>query len=197
MGVHLNVDDFKRVLSPDQPLSPQGYSWHYSVMPLAHGCWRCWFKMPPDLSAGMVLVGSVASGTASKRDLSGEGDVALSVTIFIGLHAGRRGRHTTTTRLQCRCPYSSRRDGYAAEHSTDCGHSTTLGLVIHHLLPRVVKVVNLISPAFSMVHFGNHQRGGRGFSFTYRLRRFAVIIAVILHNTLWPAWRLLRTSVRF
>ncbi len=38
--------------------------------------------MPPDLTAGMVLVGSVASGTASNVMIYlARGDVALSVTI--------------------------------------------------------------------------------------------------------------------
>ena len=31
------------------------------------------FRMPPDLSAGMVLVGSVASGTASNVMIYGQG----------------------------------------------------------------------------------------------------------------------------
>lgn len=40
------------------------------------------FHMPPELSAGMVLVGSVASGTASNVMIFlAKGDVALSVTI--------------------------------------------------------------------------------------------------------------------
>ena len=40
------------------------------------------FNMPPELSAGMVLVGSVASGTASNVMIYlAKGDVALSVTI--------------------------------------------------------------------------------------------------------------------
>ncbi|ONF75406.1 bile acid:sodium symporter [Salmonella enterica subsp. enterica serovar Typhimurium] len=81
MGVHLNVDDFKRVLSRPAPVAA-GIFLHYLVMPLAAWLLALLFKMPPDLSAGMVLVGSVASGTASNVMIYlAKGDVALSVTI--------------------------------------------------------------------------------------------------------------------
>ncbi len=49
--------------------------------------------MPPDLAAGMILVGSVASGTASNVMIYlAKGDVALSVTISVGFGTGRRVR---------------------------------------------------------------------------------------------------------
>ena len=62
MGVHLKLDDFKRVLSRPAPVAA-GIFLHYLVMPLAAWLLAILFNMPPDLSAGMVLVGSVASGT--------------------------------------------------------------------------------------------------------------------------------------
>jgi BASS family bile acid:Na+ symporter len=81
MGVHLKIDDFKRVLSRPAPVAA-GIFLHYLVMPLAAWLLAMIFKMPPDLSAGMVLVGSVASGTASNVMIYlAKGDVALSVTI--------------------------------------------------------------------------------------------------------------------
>ena len=67
MGVHLKVDDFKRVLSRPAPVAA-GIFLHYLVMPLAAWILALAFNMPPELSAGMVLVGSVASGTASTPD---------------------------------------------------------------------------------------------------------------------------------
>ncbi len=51
MGVHLNVDDFKRVLS-DQPPVAAGYSCTHLVMLPAAWLLALLFKMPPDLSAG-------------------------------------------------------------------------------------------------------------------------------------------------
>ena len=51
-------------------------------MPLAAWAIAKLLRMPPDLTAGMVLIGSVASGTASNVMIYlARGDVALSVTI--------------------------------------------------------------------------------------------------------------------
>ena len=81
MGVHLKIDDFKRVLSRPAPVLA-GTFLHYLVMPFAAWLLALIFHMPPELSAGMVLVGSVASGTASNVMIYlAKGDVALSVTI--------------------------------------------------------------------------------------------------------------------
>ncbi|MBB5193659.1 BASS family bile acid:Na+ symporter [Silvimonas terrae] len=81
MGLTLTVADFKRVLTRPAPVAA-GIVLHYLVMPLAAWCLAKAFNMPPELATGMILVGSVASGTASNVIiyLAG-GDVALSVTI--------------------------------------------------------------------------------------------------------------------
>ncbi|GGP26658.1 ketopantoate/pantoate/pantothenate transporter PanS [Silvimonas amylolytica] len=81
MGLTLTLDDFRRVLTRPAPVAA-GIVLHYLVMPLAAWCLAKAFNMPPDLATGMILVGSVASGTASNVIiyLAG-GDVALSVTI--------------------------------------------------------------------------------------------------------------------
>lgn len=81
MGVSLAPADFGRILRRPAPVLA-GVGLHYLVMPLA--AWaiaRC-LALPPDVGTGLVLVGCVASGTASNVMiyLSG-GDVALSVSI--------------------------------------------------------------------------------------------------------------------
>jgi BASS family bile acid:Na+ symporter len=80
-GVTLTVADFRRVLVQPGPVLA-GLGLHYLIMPLAAWAIAHALGMPPDLVVGMVLVGSVASGTGSTVMvfLSG-GDVALSVTI--------------------------------------------------------------------------------------------------------------------
>jgi BASS family bile acid:Na+ symporter len=81
MGLTLTTDDFHRVLARPAPVFA-GIGLHYLVMPLAAWLLARLFHMPPDLTAGMVLVGSVASGTASNVIIYlARGDVALSVTI--------------------------------------------------------------------------------------------------------------------
>lgn len=81
MGATLTFADFRRVLVQPGPVIA-GVAIHYIVMPLAAFVLARVFNMPPELTAGMILVGSVASGTASTLMVYiSRGDVALSVTI--------------------------------------------------------------------------------------------------------------------
>jgi bile acid:Na+ symporter, BASS family len=81
MGATLTFADFRRVLTRPGPVIA-GIGIHYLVMPLAAFILARIFDMPPELTAGMILVGSVASGTASTLMVYiARGDVALSVTI--------------------------------------------------------------------------------------------------------------------
>ena len=81
MGVTLSLDDFRRVLTRPGPVLA-GTFLHYLVMPAAAYGLAKIMHMPADLAAGMILVGSVASGTASNVMIYlAKGDVALSVTI--------------------------------------------------------------------------------------------------------------------
>ena len=81
MGVTLKLEDFRRVITRPAPVLA-GVGLHYLIMPLAAWAIARLLHMPPDLSAGMVLVGSVASGTASTVMVYlSRGDVALAVTM--------------------------------------------------------------------------------------------------------------------
>jgi len=81
MGMTLTPADFKRVAKQPAPVAA-GIGLHYLIMPLAAWLIAKLLHMPPDLAVGMVLVGSVASGTASTVMVYiAKGDVALSVTI--------------------------------------------------------------------------------------------------------------------
>lgn len=92
MGVHLKLDDFKRVLSRPAPVAA-GIFLHYLVMPLAAWVLALLFHMPPELSAGMVLVGSVASGTASNVMIYGERRCRAVGNHLFRFYAGWRGCH--------------------------------------------------------------------------------------------------------
>ncbi len=81
MGVTLRPADFRRVARRPGPVAA-GIVLHYLIMPLAAWAIAKLLQMPPDLAVGMVLVGSVASGTSSTVMVYlADGDVALSVTI--------------------------------------------------------------------------------------------------------------------
>lgn len=83
MGVTLQFEDFSRVLKRPLPIAA-GLVLHYLVMPLAAWMIARVLHMPAEIQAGMVLVGCVASGTASNvMVFLAKGDVALSVTISV------------------------------------------------------------------------------------------------------------------
>ena len=151
MGVTLNIDDFKRVLTRPAPVIA-GTFLHYLVMPLAAWGLAKLFHMPPDLSAGMILVGSVASGTASNVMIYlAKGDVALSVTIssvsaLVGVFATPLlTRFYVDTHIQVDVV------GMLLSIIKIVVIPIGLGLIIHHSMNSVVRRVEPYLPAFSMV----------------------------------------------
>ncbi|AUY26820.1 MAG: ketopantoate/pantoate/pantothenate transporter PanS [Mixta calida] len=151
MGVTLNIDDFKRVLVRPAPVIA-GTFLHYLVMPLAAWLLAKLFQMPPDLAAGMILVGSVASGTASNVMIYlAKGDVALSVTIssvsaLVGVFAT-----PLLTRLYVDTHVEVDVVGMLLSIVKIVAIPIALGLLVHHTLNRLVKRVEPWLPAFSMV----------------------------------------------
>ncbi|BDH47559.1 sodium transporter [Salmonella enterica subsp. enterica serovar Choleraesuis] len=150
MGVHLKLSDFRRVLTRPAPVIACTFL-HYLVMPLAAWLLAMAFKMPPDLATGMVLVGSVASGTASNVMIYlAKGDVALSVTIssvstLVGVFAT-----PLLTRLYVDAHVSVDVMGMLLSILQIVLVPITLGLIIHALFPRAVARVEPWLPLFSM-----------------------------------------------
>lgn len=81
MGITLNISDFKEVImNPKEVLV--GVSIQFLFMPLLGFTSAELFKMPPELAAGMVLVGSCPGGTASNVLVYlSKGNVPLSITM--------------------------------------------------------------------------------------------------------------------
>ena len=155
-------------------------------MPLAAWLLALIFHMPPELSAGMVLVGSVASGTASNVMIFlAKGDVALSVTIssvstLVGVVAT-----PLLTRLYVDAHIQVDVMGMLLSILQIVVIPIALGLVVHHLLPKVVKAVEPFLPAFSMVCIlAIICAVVAGSASHIASVGFVVIIAVILHNTI-------------
>jgi BASS family bile acid:Na+ symporter len=81
LGITLTFGDFRRVIVQPGPVIA-GVLIHYLVMPLAAWLIARGLGMQPELTTGMILVGSVASGTGSTLMVFlAKGDVALSITI--------------------------------------------------------------------------------------------------------------------
>lgn len=185
MGVTLNVSDFKRVLTRPAPVIA-GTLLHYLVMPLAAWGLAKLFHMPPDLSAGMILVGSVASGTASNVMIYlAKGDVALSVTIssvsaLVGVFATPLlTKFYVDTHIQVDVV------GMLLSIVKIVVIPISLGLIIHHTMNGIVKRVEPWLPAFSMVCIlliiSTVVAGSQSFIGSVGLM---VMSAVILHNAL-------------
>ncbi|MHA7848816.1 ketopantoate/pantoate/pantothenate transporter PanS [Serratia sp. D1N4] len=183
MGVTLRLGDFKRVLSRPGPVAA-GIFLHYLIMPLAAWILAILFRMPPDLSAGMVLVGSVASGTASNVIIYlAKGDVALSVTIsavstLVGVFAT-----PLLTRLYVDAKISVDIMGMLLSILQIVVIPIGLGLIIHHTFTKTVKRVEPFLPALSMVCIvtiiSAVVAGSQSHIASVGL---VVIVAVILHN---------------
>ncbi|KJY91449.1 bile acid:sodium symporter [Vibrio neptunius] len=81
MGLTLSLDDFKRLTSSAKAVAV-GLLLQFSVMPLSALLIAKAFDMSTALTIGMVLVGSVAGGTASNVICYlAKGNVALSITM--------------------------------------------------------------------------------------------------------------------
>ncbi|GGN52283.1 MULTISPECIES: bile acid:sodium symporter family protein [Oceanobacillus] len=81
MGLTLTVDDFKGVfLAPKSVLI--GVVAQYTIMPLTAFALAYAFNLPPEIAAGVILVGCCPGGTSSNvMTFMAKGNTALSVTI--------------------------------------------------------------------------------------------------------------------
>ncbi len=184
MGVHLKLEDFKRVLSrPARRCGDISALSGDAARRLAAGA-------AVSYAAGafrrMVLVGSVASGTASNVMIFlAKGDVALSVTIssvstLVGVVAT-----PLLTRLYVDAHIQVDVMGMLLSILQIVVIPIALGLIVHHLLPKVVKAVEPFLPAFSMVCIlAIISAVVAGSAAHIASVGLVVIIAVILHNTI-------------
>ncbi|MEZ2350123.1 bile acid:sodium symporter family protein [Caballeronia sp. RCC_10] len=151
MGVTLSIDDFRRVFTRPAPVIA-GIVLHYLVMPLAAWVIAKLLRMPPDLTAGMVLVGSVASGTASNVIIYlARGDVALSVTIsalstLVGVFAT-----PLLTRLYVDASIAVDVHGMLMSILQIVALPIIVGLIVNRLFGKFVRKIEPVLPIISMV----------------------------------------------
>ncbi len=151
MGVTLSFADFQRVFTRPAPVIA-GIVLHYLVMPLAAWAIARALHMPPDLTAGMVLVGSVASGTASNVMIYlARGDVALSVTIsalstLVGVFAT-----PLLTRLYVDASIVVDVRGMLLSILQIVGLPIVIGLVVNRCFGALVRRIEPVLPLVSMV----------------------------------------------
>ncbi len=187
MGVTLSINDFRRVFTRPAPVVA-GIVLHYLVMPLAAWVIAKALHMPPDLTAGMVLVGSVASGTASNVMIYlARGDVALSVTIsalstLVGVFAT-----PLLTRLYVDASIAVDVHGMLISILQIVALPIVVGLVVNHLASKLVRKIEPVLPLVSMVSIlliiaavvGGTQKSIASVGLVVGL---VVALGVVLHN---------------
>jgi len=81
MGTKLSTADFVRVFVMPWPVFV-GVTLHYTVMPITGYAIAKLFGFPPEVAAGVILIGSVSSGAASNlMAFLARANVALAVTV--------------------------------------------------------------------------------------------------------------------
>jgi BASS family bile acid:Na+ symporter len=81
MGTELSMKDFARVLSMPKGIIV-GVVCHYTIMPLVGFCIASLFNFPPEIAAGIILVGCCPSGLASNvMSYLSRANLALSVSV--------------------------------------------------------------------------------------------------------------------
>ncbi|WP_272517774.1 MULTISPECIES: ketopantoate/pantoate/pantothenate transporter PanS [unclassified Providencia] len=183
MGVTLRISDFKRVVTRPAPVIICTFI-HYLIMPLAAWLLAKAFDIPADLAVGMILVGSVASGTASNVMIYlARGDVALSVTIssvstLVGVFAT-----PLLTLLYADTSISVNVMGMLLSILQIVIIPIIAGLVIHHLFSEIVKKIEPFLPSLSMICIlAIISAVVAGSQSHIASVGFMVAIAVVLHN---------------
>jgi BASS family bile acid:Na+ symporter len=183
MGLTLRLEDFSRVLVRPAPVAA-GLALHYLIMPLAAWLIAKALHMPPDLAAGMILVGSVASGTASTvMVFLSRGDVALAVTIstlstVVGVVAT-----PLLTRFYMSADIAVDSWGLLKSILQIVALPIAAGLLVSHVLPRLVTglkpVLPLVSMAAILLIIGAVVGGTQA---SIAVMGPLVLVGVVLHN---------------
>jgi BASS family bile acid:Na+ symporter len=183
MGITLSAADFLRVFTRPAPVVA-GIVLHYLVMPLAAWAIAKTLRMSPDLATGLVLVGSVASGTASNVIIYlARGDVALSVTIsalstLVGVFAT-----PLLTRLYVDASIAVDVHSMLMSILQIVALPIMVGLVVNHLFHKWVRRIEPTLPLVSMIAIlmaiATVVSGAQK---SIASAGFVVLLGVVLHN---------------
>ena len=151
MGITLSVDDFRRVLQRPRTIAA-GFAAQYLIMPfLGWGVAR-WLKLDAPFAVGLILVACCPGGTASNVVCYiAKADVALSVLMTTCSTFGA----VFMTPLLTKWLASTYVQVDAWRLFLDTVQivllPVLLGLVVHHLFPRLVKAVLPAAPLVSVL----------------------------------------------
>ncbi len=151
MGITLSAGDFARVLEMPQPIL-LGFLAQFSIMPLLGWTIASTFGLPTDLAVGIILVSCCPGGTASNVvTYIARANLALSLLMTMCSTFGAILLTPLLTKWLVgeRLPVDAR--GLFETTVQVVLLPVVAGIVLHHLLPRLVKRITPISPLVSVI----------------------------------------------
>ncbi|CAA2154755.1 Pantothenate precursors transporter PanS [Methylobacterium brachiatum] len=182
LGVTLTPADFGRILARPAPVAT-GVVVHYLVMPAAWAIAHA-LGMGTELTTGMVLVGSVASGTSSTLMVYiAGGDVALSVTVAVASTLVGLVATPLLVRFYVDAAVPVDVAGLLASLVEIVAAPVAVGLALNRLAPRLVgrfeRALPVVSMAAILLIIGAVVAGSRA---SIAAVGPLVLLAVALHN---------------
>jgi len=150
-GMTLNIEDFVQVLKNPGQVS-MGCICQYTLMPFLAYLISRLLKLPADIAAGLILLGSCPGGTSSNLiTLIARGDVALSVLMTTG--STLLAPLATPTLVSMLAGNLVRIDGVGLVVSTFqvVLGPVAMGLLIHHLIPGLAEKAKTFTPLISVL----------------------------------------------
>ncbi|WP_341226583.1 bile acid:sodium symporter family protein [uncultured Arcticibacterium sp.] len=150
MGTTITIDDFLGILKTPK-LVLIGLFLQFMIMPLWGFGLTQVFNFPPEIAAGMILIGSSPSGLASNvMSLLAKANIALSITLTI--FATMLAPILTPTLMQWLGGQFIEIDfwGMVWSMCTIVVFPVALGFLLNKFLPKQIQAVKKILPLFSM-----------------------------------------------
>jgi len=151
MGITLSVDDFKRVLKMPRAVAI-GFTAHYAIMPFLGWSIAHLLKLETPLAVGLILVSCCPCGTASNVvNYIARSNVALSVLMTICSTLGAIVMTPLLTKWLAGQYVPVDALGLFLSTLQIVLAPVVIGLALHHLAPRFVKMVLPVSPLISVL----------------------------------------------
>jgi BASS family bile acid:Na+ symporter len=151
MGTELSLQDFNRILQMPKGVIV-GCICHYTIMPMVGFGVAHMFNFPPEIAAGIILVGCSPSGLASNvMCYLSRGNLALSVSVTTV--------STVISTFTHSFAYATLGGSFISIHLLDMVWEmvkmvvipVALGMLVHYLLKGRTKWLNQIMPITSMI----------------------------------------------
>jgi len=151
MGVTLDISDFKKVLKMPKAILA-GFVAQYSIMPFLGWSVAHLLKLEPDFAVGLILVACCPGGTASNVvTYIAKANVALSVLMTTCSTFGAIVMTPLLTKWLAGAYVPVDAMALFIDTVKVVLAPVTIGLILHHTVPRAVKFVLPVAPLISVI----------------------------------------------